>query len=304
MTLSPQAVQAMQAIGIPASIFPDTAGMDEQADLLRTVAADTGKAAEDAETTMRQTQQVYRGESGTALAGHWQQTGNSGGHLAQANAVAGAMPTALNGLSGIVKSAEALAGATAVYFTYRALMEFTRPDPSAPVRATAQLLYGRQRTGKILDEVREGTGSVLTRAIKQKIIAPLENMLRNMRRPGGPTPSYAGAGGRVPVRRGPSMEGPAPRGGIKAEMSWLGRRGSSPANPPSPKVQKAAEGNVEHQVDVNTARTQELKIQDGFLDDAIRAAEKRGDTRNADALKEARKDVAGELSIRKHGRHN
>lgn len=304
MTLSPEAVQAMQMIGVPASVFPDTTGMDEQADLLRTVAAGTGRAADDAETTMRQTQQAYHGDSGTALAGHWQRTGNGEGHLAQANAVAGSMPTALNGLSGIVRSAETLAGATALYFTYRALVEYTRPDPSAPVRATAQLLYGRQRTGKILDEVRKGTGNVLTRAIRQKIITPLENMIRGMRRPGGPTPGYAGAGGRVPAGRGPYAEGPAPRGGDRLEMSWLGRRGSSSAEPPPPKVQKAAEEKVEHQVDVNTARVRELEVQDRFAKNAIKDAEARGDSHSAEALKEARKNVTGELSSRKGGRHN
>lgn len=301
MTLSPQAAQALEMIGIPASVFPHTDAMDEQATALRTVAAGTGIAAGDAESTMRLTQQAYQGEGGTALAGHWQRSGTD---LAQANAAASTMPVALDGLSSVVKGAGLVAGATATYFTYRALMQYMSPDPTAPVRATAELLHGRQRTGKILQEVREGTGNVLTRAVRRKIIDPLENLMRNLRRPGGPPPAYAGAAGRGPIGRGPSMEGPTPRGGERLEArGWLGRGGSGD-NTPTPKAQKAAEENARHQADVNEARLRELSVQDRFAENAIRDAEKNGRSGNAEALKAAHEEVKKEQRSRGWGRHN
>lgn len=291
-------------IGIPASVFPHTDGMDEQAAALRTVATGTGVAAEDAESTMRLTQQAYRGDGGTALAGQWQRSGNDGGHLAQANAAASTMPVALDGLSSVVKGAGLVAGATATYFTYRALMQYMSPDPTAPVRATAELLHGRQRTGKILQEVREGTGNVLTRAIRRKVIDPLETLIRNLRRPGGPPPAYAGAGGRAPVGRGPSMEGPAPRGGQRLEArGWFGRGGSAD-DAPTPKAQKAAEESTDHQMNVNEARLRELDVQDRFAEKAIRDAERDGRTTSAEALKTAREEVQKEQRSRGWGRHN
>ncbi|GAA2219484.1 hypothetical protein GCM10009850_120820 [Nonomuraea monospora] len=304
MTLSPQAAQALEMIGIPAGIFPHTDGMDEQASALRTVAAGTGVAAEDAESTMRRTQQAYRGDGGTALAGHWQQSGNEGGHLAQANAAASTLPVALDGLSNVVKTAGVLAGATATYFTYRALMQYMSPDPTAPVRATAELLQGRHRTGKILNEVREGTGNVLTQAIRRKVIEPLENLIRTMKRPGGPPPAHAGAGGRVPAGPGPSMQGPVPRGGQRLEArGWFGRGGSADDAPP-PTVQKAAENSAQHQANVNEARLGELEVQDRFAANAIRDAEKDGRTASAEALKAAQQEVHKEQRSRGWGRHN
>jgi hypothetical protein len=141
------------------------------------------------------------------------------------------------------------------------------------------MLHGRQRTGKILHEVREGTSTRLTGAVRQKILIPLEDVLRTLRRPGGP----------------------APRGGDRPEMGWFGGRGSGP---PSPKAQKAAEESVEHPADVNTARTRELEVRDRFAKKAITDAQKRGASVSEEALKQAHEEVAKELRSRQSGLHN
>ncbi|KAB8197648.1 hypothetical protein FH608_003695 [Nonomuraea phyllanthi] len=296
MTLPPEAVQALQIIGIPATVFPDTERIDRQAELMRGTADGTARAVAGTDATLLQAGEHYRGESGAAMRDRWQEEGGDGERALQVNAAANVMPTALNGVSKVVTAAELAAGAAALYFTYRAALQLLRPDPTAPLRATAELVHGRRRTGTILTEVRQGTGSAIAGAIRRKIVEPLENLLRGMRPPGGPMPAYGGAG--VPRAGAPFPSTPQPQAGHRLEMGrgWLGGG--------SRRHQEAAEEAVQHQVNVNTARTNELEVQQKFAEKAIKDAEARGDTVSADALKQAKAGVDAEHASRKRGRHN
>ncbi|WP_405143909.1 hypothetical protein OG589_40045 [Sphaerisporangium sp. NBC_01403] len=307
MTLPPQAALAMQVIGLDPAILPNTDGMDEQASQLRTVAAGADRAAGDAEGTMRQAQQLYRGESGAAMADDWQRTGNSGGHLSQAGAVANRIPAALDGLSGVAKITELALGAEALYATYRAGRELLIGGPTGPARASVQLLLGRHKSNLIVHELREGTGKVLARAIREKILGPLQGLLRNMKGPRGPMPNAVGAGGRidVPVSGGRFMEQAGPRGGHTLRMGrkgWFSPGGGTPRA--SDKAMKAAENLVEQ--DVRLAE-REAKMLDEMADRKTSSARRRreeGDVESANSLVDGALKDRTEAKIVRRGRRN
>ncbi len=192
---------------------------------VRVAHANTVPAAAAADSSVRATQQVYRGESAAAMQGHWERTGTQNGHVAQANAALKLAPAALEGAASVVSAVKVAAGTQAVYTSVELARLLAFGGAVGVTAATARVLMRRKIVGKVLREGSEGTGKVLAPIVRRRITDPMRRVLDDLRRPGGPggpRPALAGAGGRtVPLRPGPS----GPRSLKDGMAQMAGKRG-------------------------------------------------------------------------------
>jgi hypothetical protein len=244
VVLPPLADGMLSLLGVD---FPnvDEDAIRKDAEAWRTVLAGASTAGAEADAAVRGTQQVYRGDSATALAEHWNATGAGGGHLAQATAAAKVAPVALDGTADVVTAVKVAVGVQAAYAAIKVGRAMLAGGPLGASMAAAEMFSARHVIGKIMREGSEGTGKVLGPAVSSRVTEPLRRIMENLRRPGGEAGSHvlAGAGGaRVPLRPSSSdrlIEGPwtAPMSGGRG-----GGRGRTEANANfSDKEQKALE---------------------------------------------------------------
>ncbi|MFI7129037.1 hypothetical protein ACIBQ1_25265 [Nonomuraea sp. NPDC050153] len=225
MTLPPEAAGVMQMLGPYPTFDEDDARRESGA--VRLAHANTVPAAAGADSSVRATQQVYRGESATAMQDHWERTGTQNGHVAQANAALKLAPAVLEGAAGVVSAVKVAAGTQAIYTSVELTRLLAFGGALGVTAATARVLMRRKVVGKILREGSEGTGKVIAPIVRRRITDPMRRVLDDLRRPGGPggpRPALAGAGGRtVPLR--PGTSGPRSVQDGMAQMARGGRKG-------------------------------------------------------------------------------
>ncbi|MET7327274.1 hypothetical protein [Nonomuraea sp. NPDC005650] len=226
MTLPPEAAGVMQMLGPYPTFDEDDARREGGA--VRLAHANSVPAAAGADSSVRATQQVYRGESAAAMQGHWDRTGaGQNGHVAQANAALKLAPAVLEGAAAVVSAVKVAAGTQAVYTSVELTRLLAFGGALGVTAATARVLMRRKVVGKILREGSEGTGKVIAPIVRRRITDPMRRVLDDLRRPGGPggpRPALAGAGGRtVPLR--PGTSGPRSVQDGMAQMARGGRRG-------------------------------------------------------------------------------
>ncbi|GAA0925118.1 hypothetical protein [Nonomuraea longicatena] len=199
VTLPPEVAGVMQMLG-PFPRFDEDDARVGEGGAVRAANASTVNAAAGADSSVRAAQQVYRGESATAMQGHWERTGTQNGHVAQANAAMRLAPTALEGAAGVVSAVKVAVGTQAVYTTVEIARLLAFGGVVGATAATARVLMRRQIVGRILREGSEGTGKVIAPIVRRRITEPMRRILDDLRRPGGPggpTPALAGTGGRT-----------------------------------------------------------------------------------------------------------
>ncbi|MGV9379231.1 hypothetical protein ACWDRB_25665 [Nonomuraea sp. NPDC003707] len=231
MTLPPEAAGVMQMLGPYPTFDEDDARREGGA--VRLAHANTVPAAAGADSSVRATQQVYRGESAAAMQAHWERTGTQNGHVAQANAALKLAPAVLEGAAGVVSAVKVAAGTQAVYTSVELARLLAFGGAVGVTAATARVLMRRKIVGKVLREGSEGTGKVIAPIVRRRITGPMRRILDDLRRPGGRggSPALAGAGGRtVPLRPGPSgprslKDGMAQMAGKKGGRGGGGGRG-------------------------------------------------------------------------------
>ncbi|WP_433435662.1 hypothetical protein [Nonomuraea sp. CA-141351] len=199
MTLPPEAAGVMQMLGPWPNFNEDDARQER--DAVRSAHANTIPAVTGADSAVRATQQVYRGESAAAMQSHWERTGTQNGHVAQANAALKTAPAVLEGAAAVVSAVKVAAGTQAIYTSVELTKLLAFGGAVGATAATARVLLRRKVVGKILREGSEGTGKVIAPIVRRRITEPMRRVLEGLRRPGGPRPALAGAGGRnVPLR--------------------------------------------------------------------------------------------------------
>ncbi|MFI6736010.1 hypothetical protein ACIBI9_24055 [Nonomuraea sp. NPDC050451] len=212
----------MQMLGPYPTLNEDDARAER--DAVRLSHANTVPAAAGADSSIRATQQVYRGESAAAMQGSWERTGAQNGHVAQANAALKLAPVALEGAAAVVSAVKVAAGTQAVYTSVELARLLAFGGAVGATAATARVLMRRKIVGKVLREGSEGTGKVIAPIVRRRITGPMRRILDDLRRPGGRggSPALAGAGGRtVPLRPGPS----GPRSLKDGIAQMAGKRG-------------------------------------------------------------------------------
>ncbi|GII75534.1 hypothetical protein Sru01_05160 [Sphaerisporangium rufum] len=201
VTVPPGVDAMLDLLGVPwPNIDEDEIRKDAAA--WRTVLAEAEPAAAGADTAVRDLSPDYRGDSATALAGMWQETGASGGHLSQATAAARPAPPLLDGTATVVTATKVAVATWAAVTAVRVGQSLLLGGPLGAGAATANMLVARQAITRILREAGEGTGKVIAPAVTRRITHPLRRILDDLRMPGG-GPVLQGAGGpRVPLGAG------------------------------------------------------------------------------------------------------
>ncbi|GAA3211073.1 WXG100-like domain-containing protein [Nonomuraea helvata] len=207
MILPPEVAGFVQMLGI---LWPniDEDEIRKDATAWRTVTAGTDRSGVEADTSVRRTQADYRGESATAMAGRWNATGGSGGHLSQAAAAARVVPVVLDGTANVVTAVKLVVGTQAASTLVNVAQLVAFGGAAGATAAYARMLLARNAAGKGLREAGEGTAKVLAPGLRSKATATWHRIfgdLRGLGRPGG-TPALAGAGGRSVGPR--AMTGP------------------------------------------------------------------------------------------------
>ncbi|MEU9831569.1 hypothetical protein AB0D67_08500 [Streptosporangium sp. NPDC048047] len=192
------------------SIFAPWPNVDEDeirkdADAWRTVLAGAQPAGEAADGQVRRTQDHYRGDSATELAGLWQESGGDGGHLSTAVGAARSAPAVLDGTAMVVTATKVAVATQAVRAIVMMRAQMLTGGAFGVGAAAATMYATRHATGRILRETTEGAGRVLAPAVSRRVTQPLRQIIEKMRGPGGGGgPMLAGAGGpRVPMGRSP-----------------------------------------------------------------------------------------------------
>jgi hypothetical protein len=262
VTLPPALDGFLEILGVPwPNIDEDEIRKDAAA--WRTVQAQAAPAGAEADTAVRRTQQVYRGDSATVLASHWNRVGGDGGHLAQAAAAARIAPVALDGTANVVSAVKVAVGVQAASALVNVTQLVMFGGAVGATAAAARMFLTRQAIGKILREGGEGTGKVLAPALSRRVTGPMRDILENLRRLGGPggSPVAVGPGGlRLPVRPGGLRTPSGPRHDGIALMGRNNRgsgggRGSGGRGRPSGRSRWGARdgtGKFHHDVPTNT----------------------------------------------------
>ncbi|MFC5825186.1 DUF4258 domain-containing protein [Nonomuraea insulae] len=195
VTLPPELDGFLELLGVPwPNIDEDEIRKDAAA--WRTVQAGAEPASAEADAAVRRTQQVYRGESATALAEHWDRVGGDGGHAAQATAAARMAPVALEGTAGVVSAVKVAVGTQAAAGLTSVMQTLAVGGALGVTAATARMYLARHAMTKALREGSSGTGKVLAPALARRVTDPMRRILDDLSLPGG-RPALAG-GPRVP----------------------------------------------------------------------------------------------------------
>ncbi|MEV6149922.1 hypothetical protein AB0L53_06225 [Nonomuraea sp. NPDC052129] len=208
MTLPPEASGMLAILGVP---WPnvDEDEIRKDASAWRTVLAGTVPAGAAADAQVRRTQQVYGGESGTALAAYWSEAGNGDGHLAQVTSAAKVAPVALDGAAAVVTAVKVAVGTQAAFTAVKVGRALLVGGPFGGSLASAEMFFARRMMAKILREGGESTGRGLAPALSRRATETFRRVVQNLRRPGGGGggPRLAGAGGRNVPTRSPAFKG-------------------------------------------------------------------------------------------------
>ncbi|WP_433510795.1 hypothetical protein ACQP2T_44030 [Nonomuraea sp. CA-143628] len=208
VTLPPEASGMLAILGVP---WPnvDEDEIRKDASAWRTVLAGTVPAGAAADAQVRRTQQVYGGESGTALAAHWSAAGNSDGHLAQVTSAAKVAPVALDGTAAVVTAVKVAVGTQAAFTAVKVGRALLAGGPFGGSLASAEMFFARRTMAKILREGGESTGRGLAPVLSRRATETFRRVVQNLRRPGGGGggPRLAGAGGRNVPTRSPAFKG-------------------------------------------------------------------------------------------------
>ncbi|MEV8638270.1 hypothetical protein AB0395_42115 [Streptosporangium sp. NPDC051023] len=222
VTVPPQVDTMLGLLGIP---WPnvDEDEIREDADAWRTVLADAEPTAAEAEATIRRTGQSYRGDSATAMASRWNETG---GQLSRAAAAARSAPMVLDNTAWLTTGVKLAVGTAAVYASVRAARAFLAGGPFGGAAASAEMYRTRALIGRIQREGAEGASKVLAPALNRRVTEQFRHILDNLRRPGGPSLALAGPGGRVPIRTVGPRAAAGPRS-ARDGMALMGRGNSN-----------------------------------------------------------------------------
>ncbi|MEU4331027.1 hypothetical protein [Nonomuraea dietziae] len=222
VVLPPAAAATMQMLGPWPNMNEDDVRAEGNAS--RVAQSGTASAASGAESAVRATQPVYRGESATSMENHWNRTGAQGGHVAQANAAMRMMPVVLEGTASVVAAVKVAAGTQAVFTAVGVAKALAFGGAVGATVATARVLASRQAVRKILREGSEGTGKVIAPIMRRRVTEPMRRVLDDLRRPGGPGPRLAAAGprGGVPLRPSGLRNPSGPRS-LKDGIATMGR---------------------------------------------------------------------------------
>lgn len=220
--LPPEAAGMMQLLGPWPNMNEDDVRAEGNA--TRVAQSGTAPAAGAADSAVRATQQVYRGESAANMESHWNKTGAQGGHVAQANSAMKVMPVALEGTASVVSAVKVAAGTQAVFTAVGVAKALMFGGAVGATVATARVLASRQAVRKILREGSEGTGKVIAPIVRRRVTDPMRRILDDLRRPGGPGPRLAAAGprGGVPLRTSGLRNPSGPRS-LKDGIAKMGR---------------------------------------------------------------------------------
>ncbi|MGN9843087.1 hypothetical protein ACTMTI_33680 [Nonomuraea sp. H19] len=200
--LPPEAAGMMQMLGPYPNFDEDDARLER--DAVRTANAGTITAASGADSAVRATQQVYHGQSASALQRHWETTGVQGGHVAQANAALQTAPVALEAAASVVSAVKVAVGTQAVFASVEVARLLAFGGAAGTTAAIARMLMRRKIVGTTLHEGRKGTDNVIAPYLRRSlgdVMRRIQDDLRRLRGPGAPRPALAGAGGRnLPMR--------------------------------------------------------------------------------------------------------
>ncbi|MEV4113738.1 hypothetical protein [Nonomuraea sp. NPDC049695] len=223
VVLPPAAAAMMQMLGPWPNMNEDD--VRAEANAARVAHSGTAPAASGADSAVRATQQVYRGESATSMENYWNRTGAQGGHVAQANAAMKVIPIALDGTAAVVTAVKVAAGTQAVFTAVGVAKALAFGGAVGATVATARVLASRQAVRKILREGSEGTGKVIAPIVRRRVTEPMRRILDDLRGPGGPGSRLAAAGprGGVPLRSSGLRNRSGPRSG-KDGIAQMARR--------------------------------------------------------------------------------
>ncbi|TMR98698.1 hypothetical protein [Nonomuraea basaltis] len=190
----------------------------------RIVNAGAQPAAVEADTSVRRTQQAYRGESATALTSHWNKVGGDGGHLAQAAAAAKYAPVLLDGTASIVSAVKVVTGtqaAAALAFVLKALAVGGVAGVTAAyarMKLTRGAIGGAQRAGG------DAVNNEIRRLLAKYVSDPMHRVSAGLKRPMGPgSPALAaGPRGGIPLRPSGLRNPSGPRS-LKDGIVQMGR---------------------------------------------------------------------------------
>ncbi|GAA1631702.1 hypothetical protein GCM10009733_030750 [Nonomuraea maheshkhaliensis] len=217
--LPPAAAGIMQLLGPWPNMNEDEVRAEGNA--ARVAHAGTAPAAGGADAAVRNTQQVYRGQSAAGMETHWNRTGAQGGHVAQANAAMRVMPAALDGTATVVSAVKVAAGTQAVFTAVGVAKALAFGGAVGATVATARILASRQAVRKILREGSEGTGKVIAPIVRRRVTEPMRRILDDLRPP-GPRLAMAGPRGGVPLRPSGLRNPTGPRS-VKDGMMQMAR---------------------------------------------------------------------------------
>ncbi|MEV0162052.1 hypothetical protein [Nonomuraea fuscirosea] len=219
VVLPPAAAGIMQMLGPWPNMNEDEVRAEGNA--ARTAQSGTAPAAGGADAAVRNTQQVYRGQSAAGMETHWNRTGAQGGHVAQANAAMRVMPAALDGTATVVSAVKVAAGTQAVFTAVGVAKALAFGGAVGATVATARILASRQAVRKILREGSEGTGKVIAPIVRRRVTEPMRRILDDLRPP-GPRLAAAGPRGAVPLRPSGLRNPTGPRS-VKDGIAKMGR---------------------------------------------------------------------------------
>ncbi|RCG31024.1 DUF4258 domain-containing protein [Sphaerisporangium album] len=203
VTLPPWAAGMLNMAGVPWPNIRES-GLRAEAQAWRDLTTRSATASEGADGTVRRASADYRGASATALAGHWQKTGETG-HLGLATRATRYAPVLLDGAATVVTGTKIALISQAAVSTVKLATSMLAGGPLALGTATATVLTTRYAMGRILREAGEGGARVLAPGLTRRVTEPLARILRNARGPMGGTLAPAGAGvrgGFRPPRQG------------------------------------------------------------------------------------------------------
>ncbi|WP_113701011.1 DUF4258 domain-containing protein [Nonomuraea lactucae] len=280
LTIPPELDAVLELAGL---WFPniDEDEMRADAAAARVVEAGTSLAALGAGTAMRDASAAYRGDSATALAGYWGDVGTGDGHLAQSSSAARMSPVWLEHTATVVTGAKVAVGTVAAVGAVRLAMALLSGGPFAGASATASLLATRHAGMKVLREAGEGSARILAPALRRRVTEPMQRILDNLRRPGGgPTPAFAGAGGRGLAR--PHTVGPRASSGprdVRDGMAAMGRSNNNArrgGNGRRGGGGRGRGGGKQNSTDGTTGHAADRQAQRGISDDMVEQAKQNG----------------------------
>lgn len=177
--LDPQVSGFLNLLGFPwPKINEDEIRKD--ADAWRTVLAGSSSQGAAADTTIRRTQQVYQGDSATALATRWNKVGDGGGHISQATAASKTAPLILDGTANVVSSVKVAVGTQAAFGLAATTQALLFGGAAGGMAALARMYMTRHAVGKVALEGAEGTARGLAPPLGSRVTETMRRIMKEM----------------------------------------------------------------------------------------------------------------------------